>query len=68
VTAVDGVGTGPTGATNGAIGSGATAFQTKVVTVPVTVTMAGARGGTIRSQIGALYSLAGVGVINRSDR
>ena len=51
-----------------AIGSGATAFQTKVVTVPVTVTMAGARGGTIRSQIGAPYSLAGVGVINRSDR
>ena len=31
--AVDEVGTGTTGATNGAIGSGVTAFQTKVVTV-----------------------------------
>ena len=56
--------TGPTGVTNGAIGSGVIAFQTKVVTVQVTVTMAGARGGTIRIQIGALYSLAGVGVIS----
>ena len=43
VTAVDPVGTGPAGATNGAIGRGVTAFQTKVVTV----TTAGARGGTI---------------------
>ena len=62
--AVDAVGTGPTGVTNGAIGSGVTAFQTKVVTV----TTAGARGGTIRIQIGAVYSLAGVGVISKNGR
>jgi len=61
VTVVDVATTGPTGATNGAIGSGVIAFRTKVVTV----TMAGARGGTIRTQIGGLYSLAGVGVINK---
>ena len=60
--AVDAVCTGPTGATNGAIGSGVTAFQTKVVTV----TTAGARGGTPPTQIGAASSLGGVGVINRS--
>ena len=60
--AVDAVGTGPTGVTNGAIGSGVTAFQTKVVTV----TTAGARGGTPPTQICAVSCLGGVGVINRS--
>jgi hypothetical protein len=55
----------PAGATNGAIGSGVTAFQTKVVTVPAMVTTAGARGGIIPIQIGALSSLGGAGVINR---
>ena len=58
--AVDTVGTGPTGATNGAIGSGVIAFRTKVV-----LTTAGALDGTTPIQIGGLYSLAGVGVINK---
>jgi len=53
----DAVGTEPAGATNGAIGSGVTAFRTKVVTV----TMAGARGGTTPIQIGAMPFLGGVG-------
>ena len=66
MTAVDTVGTGPVGATNGAIGSGVTAFQTKVATV--TVTMAGAQGCTSPSQICAASFLGGVGVINSSDR
>jgi hypothetical protein len=60
VTAVDAVGTEPAGATNGAIGSGVTAFRTKVPT-PV-----GALDGTISIQIGAQHGLGGVGVINRS--
>jgi hypothetical protein len=58
--AVDAVGTGTAGATNRAIGSGVTAFQTKVVMD----TTAGARGGTIPTQIGAVSSLGGVGVIH----
>ena len=62
--AADAVGTGRTGATNGAIGSGVIAFQTKVVTV----TTAGARGGTPPTQICAAFFLGGVGVINRGDR
>ena len=59
---MDAVGTEPAGATNGAIGSGVTAFRTKVPTA------AGARGGIIRIQIGAVSSLGGVGVINRSAK
>jgi len=59
--AVDAVGTGPTGATNGAIGSGVIAFRMKVVSTAV-----GARDGTIRIQIGGQHGLGGVGVINRS--
>ena len=64
MTTVDAVGTGPAGATNGAIGSGVTAFQTKAATVPVTVTMAGARAGTSPIQICAVSSPGGVGVIH----
>ena len=56
--------TGPTGATNGAIGSGVIAFQTKVVTV----TTAAARGGTTPTQIGTVSSLTGVRVINKNDK
>jgi hypothetical protein len=62
--AADAVGTGPAGATNGAIGSGVTALQTKAATVPVTVTMAGARAGTSPIQICAVSSPGGVGVIH----
>jgi hypothetical protein len=58
------VGTEPAGATNGAIGSGVSAFQTKVVTV----TTAGARGGTTPTQIGAVSSRVGVGAINSERR
>jgi hypothetical protein len=58
--AVDAVGTGTTGVTNGEIGSGVTAFQTEVVMD----TRAGARGGTIPTQIGAVSSLGEVGVIH----
>jgi hypothetical protein len=61
--AVDAVGTGPTGATNGAIGSGVTAFRMEVVSTAV-----GALDRTIRIQIGAQHDLGGVGVINRSDK
>jgi len=68
VTTADVVGTGPAGVTNGGIGNGVTAFQTKVVMVPVTVTMAGARGCTSPTQICAVSCLGGVGVINRSDK
>ena len=64
MTTVDAGGIGPAGATNGAIGNGVTAFLTKVVTVPVTVTMAGARAGTSPIQICAVYSPGGVGVIH----
>jgi hypothetical protein len=58
--AVDAVGTGHTGATNGAIGSGVIAFRMEVPTT------AGPQGGTIPVQIGAQHGLGGVGVINRS--
>ena len=61
--AVDAVGTGPTGVTNGAIGSGVIAFR-----MEVTLTTARARDGIIPIRIGAASSLDGVGVINRSDR
>jgi hypothetical protein len=66
--AVDAGGIGPAGATNGAIGNRVTAFQTKVPTVPVTVTvtMAGARGCTSPSQICAVSCLGGV--IRREHR
>ena len=46
--AVDEVGTEHTGVTNGAIGSGVTAFRIQVV-----LTAGGAMDGTIRIQIGA---------------
>ena len=68
MTTVDAGGIGPAGATNGAIGSGVTAFQTKVVTVPGTVTMAGARAGTSPIQICAVSSPGGVRVIRRERR
>jgi len=45
---VDAVGTGPTGATNGAIGNGVIAFLMEVVS-----TAAGAQARTIPTQIGA---------------
>jgi hypothetical protein len=61
--AVGAVGTGPTGATIGAIGSGVTAFPTKVVTV----TTGGALAGTLLIQIGVQHGLGGVGAINSSD-
>ena len=61
MTALDAAGTEPGGAINGVIGSRVTAFRTKMVTV----TIAGAQGGTIRIQIGAVSSLGGVGAINR---
>ena len=64
MTAVDAVGTEPAGATNGAIGSGVSAFHTKVVTV----TTAGVRGGTTPTQIGAVSSRGGVGVIRSEVR
>jgi hypothetical protein len=63
VTAVDAVGTEPAGATNGAIGSGVSAFQTKVVTV----TTAGVRGGTTPTQIGACPPALGLGILIASD-
>jgi hypothetical protein len=61
--AVDAVGTGHTGATNGAIGNGVIAFRMEVGS-----TVAGARGGTLPIQIGAQHDPGGVGVINRSDK
>ena len=63
MTVVDVATTGPTGATNGAIGSGVTAFRIQVV-----LTAGGAVDRTIRIQIGARRSLAGVGVINKNDK
>ena len=50
MTALDAAGTEPAGATNGVIGSRVTAFRTNVVTV----TIAGAQGGTIRIPISAV--------------
>jgi hypothetical protein len=52
----DAAGTATTGVTNGAIGIGATAFQTKVV-----LTAAMARDGTIPPRIGAVLRDHGVG-------
>ena len=52
--AVDAVGTGAAGATNGAIGTGATVFRTGVPMTP------GAQVGTIPTQIGAIPLGAGV--------
>ena len=59
MTAADAAGTATIGVTNGAIGEGVTAFQTKVV-----LTAAMARGRTIRPPFGAalLHHGAGVGV------
>jgi hypothetical protein len=54
--AVDAVGTGTTGATNGAIGTGATVFRTGT---PKTL---GPQVGAIPTEIGAHHRL------NRSDR
>ena len=60
MTVVDVATTGPTGATNGAIGSGVIAFRMEVV-----LTAAGALDGTIPIQIGAWHRLGGAGVINK---
>jgi len=57
VTAADAAGTATTGATNGAIGMGVTAFRTKGV-----LTAAGARGRTILPRLGAAPLNHGVGV------
>jgi hypothetical protein len=57
VTAADAAGIGSTGVTNGAIGMGVTAFQTKVV-----LTAATARDHTIRRRFGAAPLHPGVGV------
>jgi hypothetical protein len=63
VTAVDAVGIGPAGATNGAIGNGVTAFRTEVV-----LTSAMAQGGTIPTQPGAVFLSIGVGVTHIKRR
>ena len=60
--AVDAVGTGTIGATNGEIGTGTTVFGTGVPTTP------GPQAGAIPTQIGAWNRLDEVGVINRSER
>jgi hypothetical protein len=57
VTAADAAGTATTGAINGAFGMGLTAFRTKVV-----LTVAMARGRTIRPPFGAAPLNHGVGV------
>ena len=57
--AVDAVGTGAAGATNGANGTGATVFRTGV---PTTL---GLQVGAIHTQIGARNRLGRVGVSNR---
>jgi hypothetical protein len=62
VTAADGAGIDPGGATNGAIGMGAAAFRTKVV-----LTAATARGRTIPPPIGAFHLDHGVGDPLASD-
>ena len=64
MTAVDAVGTEPTGAINGVIGNGVTVFLTKVVTV----TRAEVRAGIIRIQIGAASSRGEVGAIHTKRR
>ena len=56
---VDAVGTGTAGATNRAIGTGATVFRTGVLRMP------GRRAGAISTKIGAQNRLGGVGVTNR---
>jgi hypothetical protein len=63
VTAADAAGIEPGGATNGAIGMGAAAFRTKVV-----LTVAMARGGTIRRHIGAFHLDHGVGNPSQATR
>ena len=60
MTVVDVATTGPTGATNGAIGNGVIAFRTEVV-----LTTAGALDRTIPIQIGAWGRFGGAGVTNR---
>jgi len=60
--AADAVGAGAAGATNRAIGTGATVFRTGV---PTTL---GLKVGAIPTQIGALNRLGEVGVTNRIER
>ena len=60
--AVDGVGTRTAGATNRAIGIGATVFRTAVPATP------GPKVGAIPTQIGTRNRLGDVGVTNRSER
>jgi hypothetical protein len=60
--AVDTVGTGPTGAINGAIGTGATVSQTGV---PTTL---GLQVGAIPTLIGPRNRLGEVGGTNESER
>jgi len=60
--AVDAVGTGADGATNRAIGIGATVFRMGVLTMP------GPPAGAIPIKIGARNRLGEVGVTNRSER
>ena len=63
MTVVDVATTGPSGATNGAIGSGVIAFRTKVV-----LTTAGALDGTTPIQIGVRHRFGGAGVISKNGR
>ena len=60
--AVDAAGAGTAGATNRAIGTGATVFRTGVLTTP------GPQVGAIPTQIGERNRLGEVGVTNRSER
>jgi hypothetical protein len=60
--AVDAVGTETAGATNRAIGIGATVYRTGVPTTP------GAPAGAIPTQVGGRNRLDEVGVTNRSER
>jgi len=62
VTAADAAGTATTGATNGAIGMGVTAFRTKGV-----LTAAGARGRTILPRLAPRPSTMGLGLHTLSD-
>src|SRR5215472_11134945 len=58
-TAVDAVGTGTAGVTNGATGAGATVFRTGVATTP------GAQVGTIPKQIGGVRRSSGQSIQRR---
>jgi hypothetical protein len=59
---VDAVGTGSTGVTDRAIGTGATVFRTGVRTT------LGLQAGAIPTKMGARNRLGEVGVNNRSER